>query len=144
MVMPRSRSRSLESIARSATFWFSRNEPDCCSRRSTSVVLPWSTWAMMATLRRFIQNPMVKNATAGRGPAVRVAELGLGRAEYSDETCGGNTRNYVRLTPWGDAKLGQIGLNAAEKPARAPFDYRLPIEGPGQGPGRRSSRESCG
>src|SRR3954471_9578295 len=54
MVMPRSRSRSLESIARSATFWFSRNEPDCCSRRSTSVVLPWSTWAMMATLRRFL------------------------------------------------------------------------------------------
>ena len=54
MVMPRSRSRSLESIARSATFWFSRNVPDCCSRRSTSVVLPWSTWAMMATLRRFM------------------------------------------------------------------------------------------
>ena len=27
-------------------------EPDCCSRRSTRVVLPWSTWAMMAILRR--------------------------------------------------------------------------------------------
>ena len=51
MVMPRSRSRSLESITRSATRWFSRKAPDCCSRRSTSVVLPWSTWAMMATLR---------------------------------------------------------------------------------------------
>ena len=54
MVMPRSRSRSLESMARSATRWFSRNEPDCCSSRSTSVVLPWSTWAMMAILRSFI------------------------------------------------------------------------------------------
>src|SRR4029078_5142052 len=28
--------------------------PDCCSRRSTRVVLPWSTWAMMATLRRLM------------------------------------------------------------------------------------------
>ena len=54
MVMPRSRSRSLESMARSATRWFSRNEPDCCSSRSTRVVLPWSTWAIMAMLRRFI------------------------------------------------------------------------------------------
>src|SRR5262249_8695654 len=52
MVMPRSRSRSLESSARSATRWFSRNAPDCCSSRSTSVVLPWSTWAMIATLRK--------------------------------------------------------------------------------------------
>src|ERR1700685_1207480 len=51
MVMPRSRSRSLESSARSATRWFSRNEPDCCSRRSTRVVLPWSTWAIMAIWR---------------------------------------------------------------------------------------------
>src|SRR5215211_5031235 len=51
MVMPRSRSRSLESIARSATRWFSRKAPDCCSSRSTRVVLPWSTWAMIATLR---------------------------------------------------------------------------------------------
>ena len=25
--------------------------PACCRRRSTSVVLPWSTWAMMAMLR---------------------------------------------------------------------------------------------
>src|ERR1700730_7805443 len=54
MVMPRSRSKSLESRARSATRWFSRNEPDCCSRRSTRVVLPWSTWAIMAILRRFM------------------------------------------------------------------------------------------
>ena len=51
MVMPRSRSRSLESMARSATCWLSRNVPDCFSRRSTSVVLPWSTCAMIAMLR---------------------------------------------------------------------------------------------
>ena len=49
--MPRSRSWSLESMARSAMCWFSRTEPDCLSSWSTSVVLPWSTWAMMAMLR---------------------------------------------------------------------------------------------
>ena len=54
MVMPRSRSRSFESMARSATFWFSRKEPDCDSSRSIRVVLPWSTWAMMAILRKFM------------------------------------------------------------------------------------------
>jgi hypothetical protein len=40
MVMPRSRSRSLESIARSITCWFSRKTPDCLSSTSTSVVFP--------------------------------------------------------------------------------------------------------
>ena len=54
MVMPRSRSRSFESMTRSATLWLSRNAPDCCRSRSTSVVLPWSTWAMMAMLRSFM------------------------------------------------------------------------------------------
>ena len=50
--MPRSRSRSLLSITRSATFSLARNTPLWRSRPSTSVVLPWSTWAMMATLRQ--------------------------------------------------------------------------------------------
>jgi len=49
--MPFSRSRSIESITRSATSWLVRKAPDCHSILSTSVVLPWSTWAMMATLR---------------------------------------------------------------------------------------------
>src|SRR5687767_11430978 len=52
IVMPFSRSRSIESMTRSATSWFDRNAPDCHSILSTSVVLPWSTWATMATLRR--------------------------------------------------------------------------------------------
>ena len=52
MVMPRSFSRSFESMARSSTRWLSRNEPDCDRSLSTSVVLPWSTWAMMAMLRK--------------------------------------------------------------------------------------------
>ena len=52
IVMPFSRSRSPESITRSATFALARNAPDCHSIASTSVVLPWSTCATMATLRR--------------------------------------------------------------------------------------------
>src|SRR4051794_38339407 len=52
IVMPFSRSRSIESSTRSATSWLSRKEPDCQSSASTSVVLPWSTWATIATLRR--------------------------------------------------------------------------------------------
>src|SRR6266540_1109678 len=67
MVIPRSRSRSLESSARSARRWLSRTAPDCCSSRSTKVVLPWSTWAMIATLRRFMG--CIKNrARASKGP----------------------------------------------------------------------------
>src|SRR3954471_21029764 len=50
--MPFSRSRSFESMTRSLTAWFSRNAPVCQSMASTSVVLPWSTWATIATLRR--------------------------------------------------------------------------------------------
>ncbi len=67
MVMPRSRSRSLESITRSATRWFSRKAPDCCSSRSTSVVLPWSTWAMMAMLRSFMRVQAFGAARIERG-----------------------------------------------------------------------------
>ena len=51
IVMPRSRSRSLESRMHSPTSWLARNSPLWRSRQSTSVVLPWSTWAMMAILR---------------------------------------------------------------------------------------------
>jgi len=51
MVMPRSRSRSLESMTRSTTASLARKMPDWRSMVSTRVVLPWSTWAMMAILR---------------------------------------------------------------------------------------------
>src|SRR3954453_18529079 len=50
IVLPFSRSRSIESMTRSATSWFARKAPDCQSIASTSVVLPWSTWATIATL----------------------------------------------------------------------------------------------
>ena len=51
--MPRSRSWSIESMTRSvsASASCSENTPDWRSMASTSVVFPWSTWAMIATLR---------------------------------------------------------------------------------------------
>ncbi len=51
MVMPRSRSWSIESITRSVSTSWAAKTPDWRSMASTSVVLPWSTWAMIATLR---------------------------------------------------------------------------------------------
>ena len=51
IVMPRSRSISPESMTRSATCSFERNTWLCFSMASTSVVLPWSTCAMIAILR---------------------------------------------------------------------------------------------
>ena len=51
IVMPRSFSMSFESITRSVMRSCAWKVPACCSSLSTSVVLPWSTWAMMAMLR---------------------------------------------------------------------------------------------
>jgi len=49
--MPRSRSSAFESITRSGAALRASSVPDCFRSWSTSVVLPWSTCAMMATLR---------------------------------------------------------------------------------------------
>src|SRR5882724_9195251 len=54
MVMPRSRSSSLESITRSTTASLARKAPLCRSMASTRVVLPWSTCAMVAILRMLV------------------------------------------------------------------------------------------
>ena len=51
IVMPFSRSRSPESITRSAMTWWAWNAPVCLRMASTRVVLPWSTWATMARSR---------------------------------------------------------------------------------------------
>ena len=51
IVIPRSFSRSLESKARSPMSVCSSNVSDCLSNSLTKVVLPWSTWAIIATLR---------------------------------------------------------------------------------------------
>ena len=51
IVIPRSRSSGLVSIIRAPTCWWSRKTCPCFNSASTRVVLPWSTWAMMARLR---------------------------------------------------------------------------------------------
>ena len=68
IVMPFSRSRSVESMTRSFTSWFSRKEPACQSSASTSVVLPWSTWATIATLRRSSRRAVRFGSVIGRPP----------------------------------------------------------------------------
>jgi len=55
MVIPRSRSRALVSRMRSPVRAPSRKTLACLSMPSTSVVLPWSTWAIMAILRRSVR-----------------------------------------------------------------------------------------
>ena len=51
MVMPRSFSSSFESMTRSVRASLARKVPAWRNMASTRVVLPWSTWAMMAILR---------------------------------------------------------------------------------------------
>ena len=51
--MPRSFSNALESMSRSTLGARSFRVPVCCNSLSTNVVLPWSTWAMMAMFRIF-------------------------------------------------------------------------------------------
>ncbi len=48
IVIPRSRSMAFESIARSSKFICSGKVSDCLSNWLTKVVLPWSTWAIIA------------------------------------------------------------------------------------------------
>ena len=84
--MPRSRSKSPESITRSATASFWRNTPLCRSSWSTRVVLPWSTWAIIATFRKsslFAMIPIVPffsvTLNPSRGAGALAPGLGEGR-----------------------------------------------------------------
>src|SRR5512143_1423652 len=71
IVIPRSRSRSFESITRSSTTSLARKVPDCFRRQSTSVVLPWSTCAMMAMFRMGIMAPRDAGTPRPAGEAER-------------------------------------------------------------------------
>ena len=107
--MPRSRSRSFESITRSATRWLSRKAPDCCSSRSTRVVLPWSTWAMMATLRSFICVWFSKAAAAARplgAPSSSVKMTGMRRRGISPRFPSSWSAHYTKERGKGRARAG--------------------------------------
>src|SRR5688572_6217605 len=71
MVIPRSRSRSLESMTRSVSSWLARKTPLWRSMASTRVVLPWSTCAMIATLRSaVVSGGLLKNHRSYQTPVV--------------------------------------------------------------------------
>src|SRR5690242_19928202 len=139
IVMPRSRSRSLLSSARSATTSPVRNVPACLSRPSTSVVLPWSTCAMIATLRMGcccvdILRTLREDALASGNHADLGRELGCGEQRDQHEIlCAGRRRGGLidedRAVDAGmevaDGLAGRIGdddvaaalLNAHERDA---------------------------
>ena len=87
--MPFSRSRSPESMTRSATCAPARNAPDCQSMASTSVVLPWSTCATIATLRRSSRVASVPVAPTETGLTV----AGLAGMRRGSGNCG-KCRDY--------------------------------------------------
>ena len=95
--MPFSRSRSIESMTRSVTSWWARKAPVWRSMASTSVVLPWSTCATMATLRKWV------GARGHGGPFVARRRRGscgafhaTGRAGGSGGAVGAPARGRVR------------------------------------------------
>src|SRR5512139_437738 len=111
MVMPRSRSRSLESITRSCNCSCAAKVPAARSSLSTSVVLPWSTWAMMARLRRARGISLIRNAKS--------------RALYA--TCAppccaaSDQQPHERRGEAGGERAGDDGLEAQLHHFRAPL-----------------------
>src|SRR5690606_30848822 len=98
MVIPRSRSMSLESITRSATAWLARKVPDWRRSWSTRVVLPWSTWAMMAQLRIAgrLEVFRIEDMKGGNGEAKAALSLIGALAETDDHCLVRGERGYPR------------------------------------------------
>src|SRR4051794_24200706 len=84
--MPRSRSWSIESITRSDTSSCAAKTPDWRSIASTSVVLPWSTCAMIATLRMSVRVAM-------RAPQHRASVSRAGSPGHQPQTYGRQNRH---------------------------------------------------
>src|SRR5512143_2925077 len=83
IVMPRSLARSLLSMILSAPDIASvaRNVPDCFRRQSTSVVLPWSTCAMIAMLRSPDMGVLSGRGAGGR-PLREALQGSRGREDF--------------------------------------------------------------
>ena len=93
---------------RSTTAWLERKAPVWRSIASTSVVLPWSTCATMATLRR-----SARVAVAARG------EVGSGRVRGSRRRARGRWISRSKGTP-------DCATDAGPRPARPPMLRRWP------------------
>src|SRR5262245_11832428 len=133
MVMPRSRSRSLESITRSWMCWCAAKVPDCCSSLSTSVVLPWSTWAMMAMLRLAVvmRRWPVKKAPhctrlAARAAAVeKVARRPVARRFHAEQSQHRVIQIVVaRRRAGAPAQAGEIDAEVLRRARRQPPEHR--------------------
>src|SRR5438270_1863875 len=111
MVMPFSRSRSFESIARSCTCSLARKVPVWRKRKSTRVVFPWSTCAMMAMLRICSRGSMAGLLYTCRMPqvhghhhlAIQVKDLSAAERFYV-EALG---LRVLRRWPWEDGRPGE-------------------------------------
>src|SRR5579872_551320 len=117
MVMPFSRSRSIESSTRTATSWFSRNTPDCHNMASTSVVLPWSTCATMARLRRS------RRVSVMAGSASAALEGRLPLLEPGADPLGGIGARRRESGQLVDVVVGEVGGSsggADERPFHGP------------------------
>src|SRR5215831_14111640 len=86
IVMPRSRSRSSLSIARSCTSWLARKVPVWRRSPSSRVVLPWSTCAMIARLRMSLRGPRMAGGDGkGATPVCPPPALGSAGSERGGE-----------------------------------------------------------
>src|SRR5262245_46959611 len=123
IVMPFSRSRSMESRMRSGTVSLARKIPLCHSMASTSVVLPWSTWAMIARLRRSGRVAVVMSIQSNIRPDDKMGGAGdHGRSGYA-------CRAMAR------AVGGRDGV--ARRPSGRAGEADAPIRGHRHGQGRR-------
>ena len=77
IVMPRSRSWSLESMTRSTRASWDANTPAAPSMASTRVVLPWSTCAINATFRKEGEGMCLDAIDRIRVPRVATSDVAL-------------------------------------------------------------------
>ena len=130
--MPFSRSRSPESMTRSTTAWFARKVPVWRSIASTRVVLPWSTWATMAMLRRSSRFGGAGAGGGGRRSGRRCG--GHGRGECRTSVLGRRSAPSDRLLASGAMTVAAVILSAT---AEGALDDTL---GPAAGPPARRPR----
>ena len=120
--MPFSRSRSVESMTRSTTSWLARNAPVWRSMASTRVVLPWSTWATMATLRRAREEDMGTPEQDGR-----TSGRGGNRRFYRPVSPGRAPAPAVRRPPTARATIaGEPGQDDRHEQPRQHHDQQRP------------------
>ena len=121
--MPFSRSRSPESRTRSTTASFARNVPVWRSIASTSVVLPWSTWATIATLRR-----SARTAVAARSGGLGHGAVGSVMGRRIVAQCGTRPSARVRrrLLASRSMTVAAVILAAIARSPRSPTPTAMP------------------